>query len=137
MPGRIEDQLDRDFTSRQAIWAWYNAHLALVQRPRRGAGPGRAGGVREHPIQDTERVFVNGFRPCTVPRPQRLLRDTVIPPPRRDQAHRLHWPAWRREEPLGPRLHPQAHGRSSRAGGAAVRGAARRGFARRLPVHSG
>jgi hypothetical protein len=26
----------------------------------------------------------------------RLLRDAVIPPPRRDRAHRLHWSAWRR-----------------------------------------
>ena len=32
----------------------------------------------------------------TVPELLRLLRDIVIPPPRRDRAHRLHWSAWRR-----------------------------------------
>ena len=37
-----------------------------------------------------------GLIPITVPELLRLLRDTVIPPPRRDQPHRLHWPAWRR-----------------------------------------
>ena len=34
--------------------------------------------------------------PVTVPELLRLLRDTVIPPPRRDRAHRLHWSTWRR-----------------------------------------
>jgi len=29
--------------------------------------------------------------PITVPELLRLLRDIVIPPPRRDRAHRLHW----------------------------------------------
>jgi SRSO17 transposase len=37
-----------------------------------------------------------GLIPVTVPELLRLLRDTVIPPPRRDRAHRLHWSAWRR-----------------------------------------
>jgi hypothetical protein len=37
-----------------------------------------------------------GLIPITVPELLRLLRDTVIPPPRRDQAHRLHWSTWRR-----------------------------------------
>ncbi|HEY6315590.1 MAG TPA: hypothetical protein VIY52_32945 [Streptosporangiaceae bacterium] len=37
-----------------------------------------------------------GLIPITVPELLRLLRDTVIPPPRRDRAHRLHWSAWRR-----------------------------------------
>lgn len=32
----------------------------------------------------------------TVPEMTRLLRGTVIPLPRRDQAHRLHWSEWRR-----------------------------------------
>ena len=32
-----------------------------------------------------------GLIPITVPELLRLLRDTVIPPPRRDRAHRLHW----------------------------------------------
>ena len=34
--------------------------------------------------------------PITVPELLRLLRDTIIPPPRRDRDHRLHWSAWRR-----------------------------------------
>ena len=37
-----------------------------------------------------------GLIPITVPELLRLLRDTVIPPPRRDRPHRLHWSAWRR-----------------------------------------
>jgi SRSO17 transposase len=31
--------------------------------------------------------------PVTIPELLRLLRDIVIPPPRRDRAHRLHWSA--------------------------------------------
>jgi SRSO17 transposase len=37
-----------------------------------------------------------GLIPITVPELLRLVRDTVIPPPRRDRPHRLHWSAWRR-----------------------------------------
>jgi SRSO17 transposase len=37
-----------------------------------------------------------GLIPVTVPELLRLLRDTVIPPPRRDRPHRLHWSDWRR-----------------------------------------
>jgi SRSO17 transposase len=37
-----------------------------------------------------------GLIQVTVPELLRLLRDIVIPPPRRDRAHRLHWSAWRR-----------------------------------------
>jgi SRSO17 transposase len=37
-----------------------------------------------------------GLIPVTVPELLRLLRGTVIPPPRRDRAHRLHWSEWRR-----------------------------------------
>ena len=37
-----------------------------------------------------------GLIPITVPELPRLLRDTVIPPPRRDRAHRRHWSTWRR-----------------------------------------
>jgi hypothetical protein len=42
--------------------------------------------------------------------PHRLqhLRDTVIPPPRRDRPRRLHWPAWRRRHQHRAR---QAHQR--------------------------
>jgi hypothetical protein len=37
-----------------------------------------------------------GLIPVTVPELLRLLRGVVIPPPRRDRAHRLHWSEWRR-----------------------------------------
>jgi SRSO17 transposase len=37
-----------------------------------------------------------GLIPVTVPELLRLLRGTVIPPPRRDRAHQLHWSTWRR-----------------------------------------
>jgi SRSO17 transposase len=49
-----------------------------------------------------------GQIPITVPELLRLLRGTVIPPPRRDQAHRLHWSAWRRRHQHRAR---QAHQR--------------------------
>jgi SRSO17 transposase len=37
-----------------------------------------------------------GLIPVTVPELLRQLRDVVIPPPRRDRPHRLHWSDWRR-----------------------------------------
>ncbi|HEV3294757.1 MAG TPA: IS701 family transposase, partial [Streptosporangiaceae bacterium] len=37
-----------------------------------------------------------GLIPLTIPELVRLLRGTVIPPPRRDYAHRQHWSRWRR-----------------------------------------
>src|SRR5215472_6066880 len=46
--------------------------------------------------------------PVTVPELLRLLRDIVIPPPRRDRAHRLHWSEWRRRHQHRAR---QAHQR--------------------------
>jgi SRSO17 transposase len=46
--------------------------------------------------------------PVTIPELLRLLRDTVIPPPRRDRAHRLHWSTWRRRHQHRAR---QAHQR--------------------------
>jgi SRSO17 transposase len=49
-----------------------------------------------------------GLIPITVPELLRLLRDTVIPPPRRDRPHRLHWSAWRRRHQHTAR---QAHQR--------------------------
>jgi SRSO17 transposase len=49
-----------------------------------------------------------GLIPITIPELLRLLRDTVIPPPRRDRAHRLHWSAWRRRHQYRAR---QAHQR--------------------------
>jgi hypothetical protein len=49
-----------------------------------------------------------GLIPITVPELLRLLRDIVIPLPRRDRPHRLHWPAWRRRHQHRAR---QAHRR--------------------------
>jgi hypothetical protein len=49
-----------------------------------------------------------GLIPVTVPELLRLLRDTVIPPPRRDRPHRLHWSDWRRRHQHRAR---QAHQR--------------------------
>jgi SRSO17 transposase len=49
-----------------------------------------------------------GLIPITVPELLRLLRDTVIPPPRRDRAHRLYWSDWRRRHQHRAR---QAHQR--------------------------
>ena len=49
-----------------------------------------------------------GLIPVTVPELLRLLRGIVIPPPRRDRAHRLHWSDWRRRHQHRAR---QAHQR--------------------------
>jgi SRSO17 transposase len=49
-----------------------------------------------------------GLIPVTVPELLRLLRGTVIPPPRHDRDHRLHWPNWRRRHQHRAR---QAHQR--------------------------
>jgi hypothetical protein len=49
-----------------------------------------------------------GLIPITVPELLRLLRDIVVPPPRHDRAHRLHWPDWRRRHQHRAR---QAHQR--------------------------
>ena len=46
--------------------------------------------------QDASSDLDAGLIPVTVPELLRLLRDVVIPPPRRDRAHRLHWSEWRR-----------------------------------------
>ena len=58
--------------------------------------------------QDTGSDLDAGLIPITVPELLRLLRDAVIPPPRRDRAHRLHWSAWRRRHQHRAR---QAHQR--------------------------
>ena len=60
---------------------------------------------REH---DAGSGLDDGLIPVTVPELVRLLRDIVIPPPRRDRAHRLHWSAWRRRHQYRAR---QAHQR--------------------------
>jgi hypothetical protein len=49
-----------------------------------------------------------GLIPVTVPELLRLLRGIVIPPPRRDRPHRLHWSDWRRRHQHRAR---QAHQR--------------------------
>jgi SRSO17 transposase len=49
-----------------------------------------------------------GLIPITAPELLRLLRGTVIPPPRRDRTHRLHWSFWRRRHQHRAR---QAHQR--------------------------
>jgi SRSO17 transposase len=49
-----------------------------------------------------------GLIPITVPELLRLVRDTVIPPPRRDRAHRQYWSVWRRRHQFRTR---QAHQR--------------------------
>ncbi len=49
-----------------------------------------------------------GLIPITAPELLRLLRGTVIPPPRRDPAHKLHWSYWRRRHQHHAR---QAHQR--------------------------
>ena len=58
--------------------------------------------------QDASSDLDAGLIPVTVPELLRLLRDIVIPPPRRDRAHRLHWSNWRRRHQHRAR---QAHHR--------------------------
>jgi SRSO17 transposase len=60
---------------------------------------------RQH---DATSALDAGLIPITVPELLRLVRDTVIPPPRRDRAHRLHWSTWRRRHQFRTR---QAHQR--------------------------
>ena len=58
--------------------------------------------------QDASSDLDAGLIPITIPELLRLLRDIVIPTPRRDRAHRLHWSAWRRRHQHRAR---QAHRR--------------------------
>jgi len=58
--------------------------------------------------QEASSDLDDGLIPVTVPELLRLLRDIVIPPPRRDRPHRLHWSAWRRRHQHRAR---QAHQR--------------------------
>jgi SRSO17 transposase len=46
--------------------------------------------------RDGHHILTAGLVPITIPELLRLLRDTVIPPPRRAPTHRLHWSQWRR-----------------------------------------
>jgi hypothetical protein len=58
--------------------------------------------------QEASSDLDDGLIPVTVPELLRLLRDIVIPPPRRDRPDRLHWSAWRRRHQHRAR---QAHQR--------------------------
>jgi len=58
--------------------------------------------------QDSGSDLDAGLIPITIPELLRLLRDTVIPPPRRDRPHRMHWSTWRRRHQHRAR---QAHQR--------------------------
>ena len=53
-------------------------------------------GEEDHRLAKQSTGLDAGLIPVTVPELLRLLRDTVIPPPRRDRPHRLAWSAWRR-----------------------------------------
>jgi hypothetical protein len=46
--------------------------------------------------RDAHAGLETGLIPVTIPEMLRMLRGTVIPPPRRDYAHRQHWSRWRR-----------------------------------------
>jgi SRSO17 transposase len=46
--------------------------------------------------QEASSDLDTGLIPVTIPELVRLLRGTVIAPPRRDRTHRLHWSNWRR-----------------------------------------
>ena len=46
--------------------------------------------------RDAHAGLETGLIPVTNPEMLRMLRGTVIPPPRRDHAHRQHWSKWRR-----------------------------------------
>ena len=45
--------------------------------------------------RDAHAGLETGLIPVTIPEMLRMLRGTVIPPPRRDHAHRQHWSQWR------------------------------------------
>ena len=46
--------------------------------------------------RDAHAGLETGLIPVTIPEMLRMLRGTVIPPPRSDPAHRQHWSQWRR-----------------------------------------
>jgi len=46
--------------------------------------------------RDAHADLETGLIPVTIPEMLRMLRGTVIQPPRRDHAHRQHWSRWRR-----------------------------------------
>jgi hypothetical protein len=64
--------------------------------PRRRQRTFTAAVVRDRGVLGAGSDMEAGLIPVTVPELLRLLRDTAIPPPRRDRPHRLHWSIWRR-----------------------------------------
>lgn len=62
----------------------------------------------DHQLSKQSTGLDAGLIPVTVPELLRLLRGTVIPPPRPDRAHRLQWSTWRRRHQYRAR---QAHRR--------------------------
>jgi hypothetical protein len=46
--------------------------------------------------RDSHSDLDTGLIPVTIPEMLRMLRGTVVPPPRRDHGHRQHWSQWRR-----------------------------------------
>ena len=52
--------------------------------------------------RDAHAALEIGLIPVTIPEMLRMLRGTVIPPPRRDHAHRQHWSRWRRRHQYEP-----------------------------------
>ena len=46
--------------------------------------------------RDAHADLETGLIPVTIPEMLRMLRGTVIQPPRRDHVHRQHWSRWRR-----------------------------------------
>jgi RNA polymerase sigma-70 factor, ECF subfamily len=75
------------------------ASRALERRSRRPApiaDRARSRGTDHRKCRTWDLAGSRIQEPATVPELPRLLRDTVIPPPRRGRARRLHWPDWRR-----------------------------------------
>ena len=58
--------------------------------------------------RDTRAGLEIGLIPVTIPEMLRMLRGTVIPPPRRDHAHRQHWSQWRRRHQYASQASPPA-----------------------------
>jgi hypothetical protein len=70
--------------------------------------PGSSAGITLLMTKPATATLDVGLIPIAVLELLRLVRDTVIPPPRRGQPHRLHWSAWRRRHQHRAR---QAHQR--------------------------
>jgi hypothetical protein len=79
---------------------WKGLSWALARSPVRAASRGRSwrrlAAVWGQDAHDNGTGPGAGLIAVTVPELLRLLRGTVIPPPRRDRAHRPYWSIWRR-----------------------------------------